>query len=67
MTKMYKAHILSRTFGTVQIGRTVYQPSAGEKYRVTDKPKHALNIVLVSQNSIEGAREALAKDAAMTY
>jgi len=61
-----KAYILSRTNGTVQIGKTVFQPATGAQYKVDSIPRKGeyQAIVEVSEASMQGAREAIEKDAA---
>jgi hypothetical protein len=63
--KTYKAYILSRTNGTVQIGHTVYQPCTGAFFRVEGRPRKSdvIAVYEVKENSMAGAREALAMDA----
>lgn len=61
---MYKAYILSRQNGVVQIGNTVYQPSTGAIFRAGRvKRKEVINTVEVSEKSMAGAIQALAIDA----
>ena len=63
--KTYKAYILSRANGTVQIGYTIYQPCSGAFFNVQGRPRKSdvLAVYNVSENSMAGAREALAMDA----
>jgi hypothetical protein len=60
-----KAYILSRANGTVQIGKTLYQPCTGAQYKVSSIPRKGEYeaVIEVSENSMQGAREALQKDA----
>lgn len=65
---MYKAYILSREHGTVQIGDTVFQPATGNSFKA-GKPRKGeyLAIVDVKNKSMESAREALQKNALQQY
>lgn len=54
-----KAYILSYEYGTVQIGNTVFQPSTGAKFKVTNRPKNYVKIVEAKEKSMDEAKKIL--------
>lgn len=71
--KNVTAYVLSKVYGTVQIGEKVYQPATGAVFRGSGKPwlysasrrwEEGIIAVPVSEQSMAGAREAIKKSAA---
>jgi len=58
-----KAYILSRHYGTVQIGNRVFQPSTGAIFEADRKGLRHLGSYDVPDASMESARMALREDA----
>jgi len=54
-----KAYILSRIHGTVQIGRTVFQPCSGAQFKASRRGLRSFETVDVKRASMEEARKAL--------
>ena len=59
-----KAYVLSREWGTVQIGNVVFQPCTNTKFHADRKGlKKAIAVVEVKEASMEEARRALEESA----